>query len=394
MDERVIQFRVGVVVLAAGLITGILVFVFGTIPNLTSGRYTLHIKFPAAPGVAVDTPVRKSGVPIGKVTKVELLDEGGVLLTLRIEDRYRLRLNEKPRIGVASLVTGDASLEFIRRNREDLIREFDQLKGNKNGELDDSEDLASQQLLQDGDYLQNGQVTSDPLEVLVNLEDDMSSAFTSIQRAGDNVARTVDNLNGALGNNDEQIRRIVDKTEMALDNFNRTMNSLNEVVGDPELKDKLRRSLDDLPEVFNDARATLAKANETLERFQRVSDAAEANLTNLQGLTEPLGESGPRIVADLQSGAENLNVLLSQLADFSETLGNNDGTIGRLMRDDEFYRKLVRVVDNVEDITVRIQPIMDDVRVFTDKIARDPRQLGVKGALDNRPSGTGFKGLP
>ncbi|MEZ6111245.1 MAG: hypothetical protein R3C99_09555 [Pirellulaceae bacterium] len=222
----------------------------------------------------------------------------------------------------------------------------------------------------------------------------MSSAFTSIQRAGDNVARTVDNLNGALGNNDEQIRRIVDKTEMALDNFNRTMNSLNEVVGDPELKDKLRRSLDDLPEVFNDARATLAKANETLERFQRVSDAAEANLTNLQGLTEPLGESGPRIVADLQSGAENLNVLLSQLADFSETLGNNDGTIGRLMRDDEFYRKLVRVVDNVEDITVRIQPIMDDVRVFTDKIARDPRQLGVKGALDNRPSGTGFKGLP
>ncbi|MEZ6111244.1 MAG: hypothetical protein R3C99_09550 [Pirellulaceae bacterium] len=77
-----------------------------------------------------------------------MLDEGGVLPTLRIEDQYRLRLNEKPRIGVVLHSDRDASLEFIRRNREDLIRmSSDQLKGNKNGELDDSEDLASQQLL-------------------------------------------------------------------------------------------------------------------------------------------------------------------------------------------------------------------------------------------------------
>jgi hypothetical protein len=27
------------------------------------------------------------------------------------------------------------------------------------------------------------------------------------------------------------------------------------------------------------------------------------------------------------------------------------------------------------------------MRVFTDKIARDPSQLGVRGALDRRPSG-------
>ena len=33
-----------------------------------------------------------------------------------------------------------------------------------------------------------------------------------------------------------------------------------------------------------------------------------------------------------------------------------------------------------------MKPILDDVRVFSDKIARDPRQLGLKGALDRRPS--------
>jgi phospholipid/cholesterol/gamma-HCH transport system substrate-binding protein len=44
-------------------------------------------------------------------------------------------------------------------------------------------------------------------------------------------------------------------------------------------------------------------------------------------------------------------------------------------------------VDNVQEVTERLRPIVNDVRVFTDKIARDPRQLGVRGALDRRPTG-------
>ena len=38
-----------------------------------------------------------------------------------------------------------------------------------------------------------------------------------------------------------------------------------------------------------------------------------------------------------------------------------------------------------------VKPILDDIRIFSDKIARDPRQLGLKGALDRRPVGTGTK---
>jgi phospholipid/cholesterol/gamma-HCH transport system substrate-binding protein len=49
---------------------------------------------------------------------------------------------------------------------------------------------------------------------------------------------------------------------------------------------------------------------------------------------------------------------------------------------------------NTEEITSRIKPILDDLRIFSDKIARDPRQLGLKGALDHRPIGVGAKGAP
>ena len=62
MDERVVQFRVGVTVLASLIITGILALLFGELPSVLRGSYTVYIKFASAPGVSQDTPVRKSGI--------------------------------------------------------------------------------------------------------------------------------------------------------------------------------------------------------------------------------------------------------------------------------------------------------------------------------------------
>jgi phosphoglycerate-specific signal transduction histidine kinase len=62
-----------------------------------------------------------------------------------------------------------------------------------------------------------------------------------------------------------------------------------------------------------------------------------------------------------------------------------------LIEDDQLYIQLVQTLENVENLTARLQPIVQDVRIFSDKIARDPRQLGVRGALDARGSGLGIK---
>ena len=39
----------------------------------------------------------------------------------------------------------------------------------------------------------------------------------------------------------------------------------------------------------------------------------------------------------------------------------------------------------LERISRELRPIINDVRVFSDKIARHPESLGVRGALDRRP---------
>ena len=76
---------------------------------------------------------------------------------------------------------------------------------------------------------------------------------------------------------------------------------------------------------------------------------------------------------------------------FGKALNNKDGSVRLLLDDQEMYWKIRRTVENIESATARIRPILDDVRVFTDKVARDPRQLGVRGAISKRPSGLGLK---
>ncbi len=68
MDERKLQFRVGAMVLAAVLITGILVALFGNVPPLLPQEDDHLRAFPRGAGAAPDTPVRKSGILIGRVS--------------------------------------------------------------------------------------------------------------------------------------------------------------------------------------------------------------------------------------------------------------------------------------------------------------------------------------
>jgi len=70
---------------------------------------------------------------------------------------------------------------------------------------------------------------------------------------------------------------------------------------------------------------------------------------------------------------------------FSKALNQSDGTLGKLVRDPKVYDDLAQASANVNRLTRELRPIVDDVRVFTDKIARHPEQLGVRGAIDRRP---------
>ena len=372
MDERVLRFRVGIVVVAATILSVILIILMGeaTVPFL-SDRYNIFVKLTNAPGVAVGTPVRKSGIRIGRITEVKLLEGSeGVLLTAEIDGKYTLSHAEIARLNSESLL-GDAVLEFVLSGDETM----------------------KTSLIKDGDYLE-GRVGTNPLKVLVNLEDDMERALAKFTTAGDDVSQLTRSLNNVVSSNEAQIQRVIDKTEISMDKFSQAMDSINQLVGDPTLRDNLRASMENVPKLVDESRLAVAemrsefqKVGDSLDGFGRAAQQAEKNLKDLEGLTEPLGRQGPQIVENLNSSVNSLNILLTELAEFSQAVNNRQGTLGMLAHDPDVYLKLNRTAGNLELASRRVDQIVDDVRVFTDKIARDPKQLGVAGALDKRTSG-------
>src|SRR5688572_25229969 len=113
MDERVVQFRVGVMVLATIIITSILILLFNEFPSMGAGTYTIHVRFSSAPGVAKDTPVRRSGILIGRVTDVEFDEKYNVIATLEINRDHTIF--ESDEIRITRSLLGDAELEVVRR---------------------------------------------------------------------------------------------------------------------------------------------------------------------------------------------------------------------------------------------------------------------------------------
>lgn len=370
MDDRVLRLRVGVVVLAATLITAFLVARFGDLPLPGGGTYTIFVRFPRAPGVTQGSPVRMSGVQIGRVARLELLQPSGVRVVAEIDAGRSILDSDVCWIRSAS-VLGDSVLEFVPP---------DQIP-------------PGAKPIEPGTEIINGRVATDPLEALTNLEPSLQGAMGSVRDAGSEVAAAARNLNTVIANNQDQVPRIAQKTERALDQFTQAMNSINNVVGDPQMQQDLRQSLKDFPQLVRDANATLGKANAAFDSMKLAGDRASINLSNLEGFTRPLGERGPQLVDNLDGSLANINELLEQLVTFTGNLNSREGSLGRLLNDPALYMRLDRTLSNAEDITARLKPILDDIRVFSDKIARDPRQLGVKGALDKRPIGTGTKTL-
>ena len=367
MNEKLLAFRVGVVVLAAAALAVVLIGIFGGGKGVFQRRYTVYLSFPSAPNVSVDTPVRKNGVLIGRVSNVDLKDDH-VVLTARIDAHRTLRRNEICRIGTASLL-GDAVLEFVPS----------------------SAGPPSAELVQDGDFLADGVVATDPLQVLTNTEGNMQSALIAIKGAADEVAVFTRGLNQTFDTNDEQIRRIVNKSELTLDSVQKAMTTLDDIMGDPEIKQGLKQSLKDLPRMISESQQMLAQARETMTIFDRVGQKAEQNLDNLTEFTAPLGENGEQLMKDLGRSLQNLEEMSSQMAVFSRALNSPDGTLGKLINDRDTYDNFQVILKRFEEASRDLKQITNSAKIATDKIATDPRILGVKGALDNKPLGIGRK---
>ncbi len=346
MDERRMQFLVGVMVFFTVIIIIFLAVLLGGLGSFIPHPPNISFVFSEAPGVIEGTPVKKSGILIGRVTKVELVAAGGALVRAHI-DEEKLNLiyqNEEARIH-ASLVGGDAVIDIVTDPKR---------KGEPRVPVAEGAELT-------------GETEVDPIQVVANLEKGLSQGIESVSKTSNDVGNAVRRLDDLIQVNREKIDRITTQTDEATA-------ALQKLVADPNMKE----TIDLAPKLLREMR-------ETNDQMKKLVPNVERTFKNLEEFTDVLGKRGPDIIDQLDQSAHKFQRAVTEMAQVSGKLNDNKGSLGLLINDPELYQRINNAAGNVEDLTRELKPVIRDARFLTDELARHPEKLGVRGALERSP---------
>jgi phospholipid/cholesterol/gamma-HCH transport system substrate-binding protein len=193
-----------------------------------------------------------------------------------------------------------------------------------------------------------------------------------------------------------RVKRLMDTTEVAMVQFGNAMASINQILGDdppgagqvppapgqlpgqqpaagqPINGDQMRRRL----------REGLLELPDAVREFRIVLRSADQNLQNLKGFTEPLGRNGEQIARSIVEAVDGLDRLVEEFSVLGAALNSREGTIGQLIHSPELHKNLNNLTHNAHivlaylyDLLKGLRPTIDNLRFFTDKIAREPGRL-------------------
>ena len=356
MDERQQQFRVGLLTLLAVVLTFGMVFQFGEIGHYFEKTYTVGIHFQSAAGVHKSSDVTLNGIPVGRVQDVRLDQRrGGVLVIAAIRAEFKIRSDSIPTI--TSSLLGDSGIDF--------------------------QSGRSQKALKAGDIVK-GQPPADPMRAVARLESSVGATLKEWQLVGKN-------LNSLVSTNRGNLDTVLERTAEALGEFTLTMRSANETLGqanvmlsDPRHRKSLEAAVTAIPELVNETRDAV--------RVVRLAvGKVDSNLTNLSDVTGPLAKNSQTMMLKLTRTISNLDSLTTELSSFTGMLSAEDGSLKKLISDPSLYRNLNQSAAGLAVLMKNADPILRDLRVFSDKVARHPELIGVRGAFRGS---SGLKEVP
>jgi phospholipid/cholesterol/gamma-HCH transport system substrate-binding protein len=366
MNERVMQFRIGMFVIVAGLVLVMMIVWFGESPTILRDQLFLKVHYLEAPGVADGIPVRRSGIKVGEVTNVEFDDRpgmpDGVIVTLALERKAKLKQGTVPRI--ARALIGDVAIEMIPGS---------------SSELQPLGETAAKAPLVEGD------ASPDPAKALAAA----TKAFESVGgtlTAIEDAAKGLSTIAKRAEHIDEFLATWTD-TGKNLGAAGARIDGLlkaNEGEFGPAMAN-IRTVSDRLNKTFDEK--TAAELKDAVARFSSASARLDAGLADLKPLLADLG-AAVNVTPTTNFGqtlwranrvASDLGLLTRYLSDGQGNL-NPNGTIQRLFTSPALYDNLSKMSISANDVINSIRPVVSSIKDFADHIRRDPGVLA-RGAL-------------
>jgi phospholipid/cholesterol/gamma-HCH transport system substrate-binding protein len=446
MSERSQRIRLGLFLFGAFVVIAILIVLFAKQPEwILTSRTEYRAIFDNATGIQRGTPVRRSGVKIGEVTDIDLIekadearnimpaDVGKVIVTFKVDRKYAPRKSETAAI-TQGLLTGDSvmdiipdptkkppdtnpwpsdqamhgrsalsprevgekaqplfdvTLETLARIRDTLER-FARVAPDAENFLREYTAL-SRTLRETVPELQK---TNDSVRALV---EDTRSTIPEFRRTNEHAQLAFRNWGAAgervnvfMQTNDQKMSRALDDLSLALQRATTTFDRANKVFSDENQKN-LTEILENVKNASKDANQMMQDGSKAAKRINESADKFDKSMDNLQKATKPLADRTESIARNIEDTTVQIGQFVREVRILLNSYRNSDGTVQRLLTDPTLYNNANETLIRMSLLMPRLERIMQNLEVFADKIARHPSELGVRGAI--KPDG-GLKGSP
>jgi phospholipid/cholesterol/gamma-HCH transport system substrate-binding protein len=317
-DYESIQRRrnviVGVFVVVAVCALVWLIFKFRDLPSAFGSvrSYQVRVQFPSAPGVQRDTPVRFCGYQIGRVAMVTApqvcrdlntgLNYHQTVVVLSIRKQY----NNIPSNVSVKLMTRGLGSSYIELVVDPAALPAPPLDPN----------------VPESKFLFNG--------MLLQGSSGQTSEFFP-----------------------EESQRKLDELVQGLRSL---IGSTNAIIGDPNNRQNINKTLANLSEATRQATVTMEKVEQAVEEFRTLAVAGTSTLKNADAGME-------KLVVTMLDTSEGLSKTMAELRVILGQVSDGQGTVGKLVSDGRLYENLV-------DASTQLQVLLQELTSLTDEVKK------------------------
>jgi phospholipid/cholesterol/gamma-HCH transport system substrate-binding protein len=286
--------------------------------------WTIH--FAGIQGLRKGDDVRVDGLQYGKVTKIDLSPDGGVLVKIRLNEAIRIFSDSQILVESSSVLGGNC----IAIKRGTKLPELDP-KMTLPGKTQPGLDSVGQMVDENRDNLK---------QLITNLKD-----MTQALRDGQGTV-------GKLLKTDELHKEAVDTLKEAKNAFADAKGEIKKL-GDnlTKLTDKAEKGEGPVAHLLNDKKMsqnlekTLENVEKTSENLKKITDKVEAGDGTLGKLVsdKEMGEKLKRTIDNIEQSSESIKKVTGKLE-------NGEGSIGKLLQDDELYEKAKQTLDDIDRV--------------------------------------------
>ncbi len=319
MDSRGQQISVGLFVIVA---TALLIFIVFALTGAFAGSATVyHAKFNSAAGIEPGASVRYEGAPkIGHVTKVEIdpSDPTRIEITFAVEKGLPIKTDSRVRIMSFSPL-GDNHVEI--------------LAGSPKAPLAPSGTI---------------------------LPSDSYVGFNDLTEQINQLAPKAKELLGNLNDRVVELRTTIDRVNDLLNDQNRTNVSATLV----ELHGILKENRPAIQSTLKNVNAASAKMEPLIDQLHRAIEQADGTLKHVDSLIVDNKDDIRASITQLRAALVSVNELTDKL---NQTLDSNS--------------------DNIDQLLLNLRDVSESLRQFTDNIKARPSSLVISHSPHDRKPG-------